>query len=247
MFRLDGGLHRFLGHGQHGCLFIGSRTVGNASPAVGTIDVVVALHVTGFKVEDALGVDVFAQEAGLDVEVGTRGTSRITAQSDGLTTAHYLVLAHQVTGHVSIDGFESVGVTDDHVVTIALALIGHHPHLAVKDGADGVAHIDLDVGAVVVAAERTAVAVVGGHEAAVAGHAEATQVDAELPGHGHAVGTASPVVPGGVQVTAGVLQIIEEGARGGIFLEHAAQAQGIDHLHLLINGGLACQQVLGLG
>ena len=56
------------------------------------------------------------QETGFRSEGETRRTPRITAQSDGLACFHILVFIYNLLGQVSIDSFQTILMTDYHVL-----------------------------------------------------------------------------------------------------------------------------------
>ena len=126
---LEGFAFGFLSHECQGCFFahllfailnVGASQQG--ASAVGAEDVEVAFHVLCLEVEELLRVDEFAQETCLEVQVGTRGASRIAAQSDDVACANYLIRLAEVLAHVAVNGLESVGMTDDYILSVAFAI-----------------------------------------------------------------------------------------------------------------------------
>ncbi len=77
---------------------------------------------------------------------------------------------------VTVDGFETVGVTDDDIIAISFGLIVGQTHLAVESGVDSVVATDSEVDAFVHAAEASSVTVIGS-DLTGAGHGESGDVD----------------------------------------------------------------------
>ena len=81
---------------------------------------------------------------------------------------------------MSIDSFQSVGVTNNDVFAISCALIFDDAHLAGECGADGVTDIHLDVQSLVLAAPSGTE--VGGDDAAGGRHGKVAEVYTERVG-----------------------------------------------------------------
>ena len=129
------------------------------------------------------------------MEVRSVGTASIATQSDRFAGLDGLVLFHEMFTHVAVESLQAVGVTDDDILAIALAFVLHHTHLAVEGSAYGIAHIHLDVGAVVLSAEAGTIAKVACHQSAVGGHMESPQVDAVFLGQRNAIVADVFIVP----------------------------------------------------
>lgn len=155
-------------------------------------DIVVARDILVAEVEHQGRVEGYATQTRLEVEVGTCASACIAAQSDGLAGAHLLVLTDELLGEMTVDGLQTIGMTDDNIVAVASGFVAHNTHLTGKGGTDGVADIYFDVQAFVHTAPATTE--VAGDDAARRGHAEMTKVDDKGVGQlGSAVGVS--VVP----------------------------------------------------
>ena len=108
------------------------------------------------------------------MEVRTGATACVSTQTDGLSGAYGLVFAYQLLGHVSVDGLQSVVVTDYYIFSIAVAIVFYDAHLTGEGCADGVTDIYFDVETAVVTSPTTAE--VTGDDAARGGHVESAEV-----------------------------------------------------------------------
>ena len=79
---------------------------------------------------------------------------------------------------MTIDGLQTIVVTDNHVLAISVRLVADDAYLTGKGCTDGIADIDLDVQALVLASP--AGTEVRGYYATRSRHVETTQVNAEL-------------------------------------------------------------------
>ena len=113
------------------------------------------------EIEDRRGVDCVTHIASLEVEVRTGGTAGRTAEADRIACANNLIRFNQMFVEVTINGFESVRVTNDHIVTITLGLVVCQSDLAVESGVDGVVAADCEVNTFVHTAETSTISVVG--------------------------------------------------------------------------------------
>ena len=140
---------------------------------------------------------------------------------------------------MSVDGFQTVGVSQHNVVAVASGVVACHAHFAVEGRHNGVARVHLHVDTLVHASEGGAVAVVRGHGARGRRHAEAPQVDAEAVGHlarGVRVGTVRN--PGTIEKV-GVVGL-------HVTLYGALYGHGIYGTQTAVNGRLSCYQVLSM-
>ena len=69
------------------------------------------------------------------------------------------ILLHELLGEVTVEGLQTIGVTDHHVLTIASAIDVDQSYATGEGGADGVAAIEVNVHAVVHTTEATTIAV----------------------------------------------------------------------------------------
>ena len=116
---------------------------------------------TVVKVDDGVGVDGDAHVTCLEVEMGTCAASGVASERDGVAGLDYLVGLHEKAAEVAVDGLHAVGVTHHYVVTVTSALIFCEAYFAREGGSYSVAYLELQVHAVVVAAETCAIAVIG--------------------------------------------------------------------------------------
>ena len=106
---------------------------------------------------------------------------------------------------MSIDGLQAIVVADDDEVTIAARLIADNANLTAEGGADGVANVDLDVKALVLASP--ACTEVRRQHAAGRRHVEVAQVDAEGVGQ-RGLAVSRKVLPVVVQVGSGTAHLL---------------------------------------
>ena len=132
------------------------------------------------EVEHERRIEGNAAEACFKVQVRTRASTRVTAESDGVAGLHHLVFLYKVLRHVAVDGFQSVIVAYHNVVAVASCLVPYDTHLSAESGSDGVADVHLNVDTLVHASP--AAAEVRGHHLARGGHAEMLKVDEERVG-----------------------------------------------------------------
>ena len=85
------------------------------------------------------------------MKVRTGATTCVTTQSDRIAGLYLFILSDELLRHVSVVGLQSVVVADDDILAVASWLVFHDTHLAAEGSADGVAYIDLDVEALVLA------------------------------------------------------------------------------------------------
>ena len=71
---------------------------------------------------------------------------------------------------MAVDGLQAVGVTNDDVFSVSASVVFHDANLSRESGANGVAYINLDVEALVLAAPTGTK--VTGHHTTGCGHAE---------------------------------------------------------------------------
>ena len=124
----------------------------------------------------------------------------------------------------------------DHKVAVASGFVAYDTYLTGECGADGVADIDLDVQSLVLASP--AGTEVRGEHAALRGHVEIAQVDAEGIGHGGGP-VCEMVLPVLIEVGCWRFHLL--------ILDEPDKCDGVDGLHLTVNGCLTCQQVLSHG
>ena len=92
------------------------------------------------------------------MKVRAERTSCVTSQSDGFARFHLLVDGDELFGEVTVDGFETVRVTNHHIVSVASGIVAHHAHFTVKSGDNRVAGINFNVQTFVHAAEGGTIA-----------------------------------------------------------------------------------------
>ena len=119
------------------------------------------------------------------MEVATETAACVAAKSDGVAGFDILVGFYKEFGEVTVDGLKAVGVTENHVVAVALALEVGESDTAIKSGAYGIAGLQLEVDTFVHTAETGTIAVGRGH---IAGgwHHEVADVDNLTVGNFHA-------------------------------------------------------------
>lgn len=193
-----------------------------------------------FKIEHQRGIQRFAQEARLEVQVRPGGASGITSQRDGFARLHQLVNLHQLFGQMTIDGLQTIVVADDHIFAItAASLILHHTHFSVECRADGIAHVHLDVQPIVSSASARTIAEHVGYLRMLCGHAEAGKIKSIGFGENDVFISNHLVIPRGVYV---------EGGIEGLFnADLLLESQGVDGLQLPVDGSLAGNEVLRKG
>ena len=128
---------------------------------------------------------------------------------------------------MSVDGLQTVVMTDDHIFAIALGLVFHNADLTAESGTDGIADIDLDVKSLVLASPTGTE--VGCHHAARRRHAETTEVDAERVGQG-SLAMGIYVVPVLIEIGRGVLKFLAD--------NQPLKDDGVNGFHLTVDGGL---------
>ena len=97
------------------------------------------------EVEHQGRVQGYTAETGLEVEVRTCTASCITTQADWFTSLNILIFHNKVFRHVTVDGLQTVVVTDNDVFTIALRLVIHDTDLSAECSTDGITNVNLDV------------------------------------------------------------------------------------------------------
>ena len=141
----------------------------------------------------------YTTETGLEVQVRTGATTRVTTQANNVTSSYNLVFANQLSRHMTIDGLQTVVVADNNILTIAARLIAYDTYLSAECCTDSVTNIYLDVKTLVLTSPTCAE--VRCNYAAGSRHVETTKVNAEFIGK-EAVGTADiSVVPVLIQVS----------------------------------------------
>lgn len=134
---------------------------------------------------------------------------------------------------MSVDGFQSVRVTDDNVFAVSSSVILYDSHFARPCGADGIANIDLDVKPLV--GTTPAATEVARDDTAWRRHMESTQVDAVfLWKRGHDV--YARCVPAVVKFIGGHLDVL--------LRLQAVEYHGVYAGSPAVDGGLARDQVL---
>ena len=99
---------------------------------------------------------------------------------------------------MSVDGLQTIVVTDDDIFTIALGLIFHDSDLTAESSTDGVTYIDLDVETLMLTSPTGTE--IRGDDTTWGRHAETTQVDTEGIGQG-GLAMSINVVPVFVEVS----------------------------------------------
>lgn len=120
------------------------------------------------EVDKAVGIDVVTEIADLKMEVSAVGAAGIATETDNVAGLHHLSRIDETAGKVSVVGFQTVVVADDHEVSVS-AGIGRalgDAHDAVPRGRHGsalrIAEIDASVHPFVTVAVVRGDAVVGG-------------------------------------------------------------------------------------
>lgn len=235
------GISHFFAHHLLGRRFVSCGSQQSAA-SVGAEEVEVAFDVLSFEVEEAFRVDELSEEACLEVEVGACGASGIASEPDDVASLDDLVGLAEVAAHVSVDGLETIGVTDDDEVSVAVTFVFDDAHFAREGRTDGVSDEDFDVCAVVLAAEGGSVAVVAGDESAVARHVELSQVYLVFCGDVVLFHACVFIFPCGVERCSRGLYV------GQCFvLAKAYQRDAVDGTHLAVDGRYVGEPVLCQG
>lgn len=90
------------------------------------------------------GVLRLAVDAGLEVQMGRGGTSRLSCEGNGLSCLYALPHLYQVLGVVGVVGLQSVGMPDTHKFAIAREFL-REDHLTVEGRIDLVLGLRLEV------------------------------------------------------------------------------------------------------
>ena len=96
------------------------------------------------QVEDDVGIEMVAIDAGLEMQVFGRGAPRAPGQGDGLPGPHVVARLDQVLGVVAVDGLQPVVMTDNDNVAIRRVGLGH-PHDSLEGRHDRVVGARLQV------------------------------------------------------------------------------------------------------
>ena len=118
----------------------------------------VAAELSGLEVDDALGVEHLSHISALEVEVRARAATRIATEGNRLTCHYPVASLDQTLGEVSVVGLDAVVVTNNNECSIARIGRLREAHTTIKSGADGVAHLQRNVYAVVVLATTHTIA-----------------------------------------------------------------------------------------
>lgn len=110
---------------------------------------ILVVRLFGVEIENLFWVNRIAHETSFKVEVWSSATSCASAQSDGLTCRHVLSLKDFYFGKVSINGFQSIVVANDHIVSVAASVVFGDAHFAVKGCTYRVSRVKCDVHAIV--------------------------------------------------------------------------------------------------
>ena len=216
--------------------FVGSK---DTATAIGMEHIVIAQNILSSKVEQLLGIDEASQETCLEMQMRAIRPSRISTQSDGLTCAYHLIFLDQLFAHVSVQSLQSVGVTYDDILAISAALILHHAYLTIKGSTYGIAHIYLDIRTIMLSAETGTISEMAGHQPAVCGHVESTQIYAILLWELHTITAHIFVVPSGIQSRGRHLINL-------LLLQELHDRHAINSPQLTVYGSHAGQFVLGI-
>ena len=168
------------------------------------------------------------------MEVGTCATACVAAQTDRIAGLYLFILSDELLRHVSVVGLQSVVVADDDILAVASWLVFHDTYLTTEGSADGVAYIDLDVEALVLASP--AGTEVRGDHAAISRHAETAQVDGGLIGQNATRVVSQLIVPLIIEVACGILQ--------HLLFDQSVEHYRVNSLHLTVNGSLTSQKIL---
>ena len=60
------------------------------------------------------------------MKVRTRASSSVTTETDNITGANLLVLIHELLREVSVDGLQTVVMSDDDILTVSSALVSYN-------------------------------------------------------------------------------------------------------------------------
>ena len=112
---------------------------------------------------------------------------------------------------MAVDGLKAVRMTENHIISIALALEVSETHAAAESSVNGIAGLQLEVDAFMLAAEARTIAV-GRCYVAGTGHCELAYVDYLGVGHGHTcVGVDALAFPAlGIDVEFGLGLLLEK-------------------------------------
>lgn len=124
------------------CLFLLCLD-GDAVPLTGA-EQAIAMEFTGGEIEDHIGIEMFAVEAGLEMEMGGCGTSCASRETNWLPRFDPIARFHQVLGVVAINGFQAIVMADDDDIAISGIGFGHS-HQAIECGHDRIIGLRLNV------------------------------------------------------------------------------------------------------
>ena len=83
------------------------------------------------------------------MKVRTGRTSGISSQTNRVTRLYIFIFSYNLLRQVSVNGFQTIVMTDYYIFAITSTFIFHHAHTPVESSTDGIADIDLNVQSVV--------------------------------------------------------------------------------------------------
>ena len=97
------------------------------------------------EIEEQRGVDGDTEETSFEVEVRTKRASSVTTKTDELSGFYDFSNLSNALGEVTIDGFQTILVTNDNVVAIARSFVAYDAYFSFEGSDNGVASVDFDV------------------------------------------------------------------------------------------------------
>ena len=93
-------------------------------------------------------IEGIALVADFVVQVRPRTAARAATQTDDIAGPEQLPHLGELAAHVPVERFQAVIMPHQHEITPATGFVSHNAHNAVKGGADGIAGVQVQVGAV---------------------------------------------------------------------------------------------------
>lgn len=97
------------------------------------------------EIEEQRGVNGDTEETSFEVEVRTKRASSVTTKTDELSGFYDFSNLSNALGEVTIDGFQTILVTNDNVVAIARSFVAYDAYFSFEGSDNGVASVDFDV------------------------------------------------------------------------------------------------------
>ena len=100
---------------------------------LGLVEVIeVACDVLSTEIKQQCRIKSYTAETCLKVKVRTRTTSSVTSKSDYVACTHFIVLSYELLREVSVNGFKTIIVANDDVVSISTCLITDNSYFSAK-------------------------------------------------------------------------------------------------------------------